>query len=463
MTHYHFIGIGGTGLAPIARVLLEKGHTVSGSDKSASTQTREFQNLGVSVTIGHTPANIEGADFVIRSSAVKDDNSEIQAALRNKIPVLKRSEFLPYLIGNQRCIAVAGTHGKTTTTAMIAWMLFACGEDPSYVIGGVSKNLNSNAHFGKGSFFVIEADEYDYMFYGLSPWLAIVTHVEYDHPDMFPTPAMYEEAFRGFVSRIVLDGTVFTFADDPGAMALLASCPPGRKECSYGFDIEADYRAVEVTENHQGGYTFRVVKTDGPDLKDLCTINLQVPGKHNVSNATAAVAIADTLRLPFERMKKALEEFNGVSRRFDIVGEVNGITVVDDYAHHPTEIQATLSAARSKYPSGRLWVVWQPHTYSRTLALKNGFIHAFELADQLLVTEVYAAREKNDDFSSKSFVDQISTPSAHFVKTFSEAKKILLDGLKPQDVLLVLSAGDADQISADVVTSLKERNGKNGK
>ena len=463
MTHYHFIGIGGTGLAPIARVLLEKGHTVSGSDKSASIQTRELQNLGVHVSMGHMPNNIDGADIVIRSSAVKDDNSEIQAALRTKIPVLKRSEFLPHLIGTQKCIAIAGTHGKTTTTAMIAWMLSACGEDPSYVIGGISKDLDSNAHFGKGSYFVIEADEYDYMFYGLSPWLAVVTHVEYDHPDIFLTPAMYEEAFSGFVSRIVLDGTLFAFADDPGSIALLATCPPGRKECSYGFDIEADYRAVEVNENHHGGFTFRVVKTDGNIINDLCTINLKVPGKHNVSNATAAVAIADTLRLPFERVKKAMEEFSGVSRRFDILGEINGITIVDDYAHHPTEIMATLSAAHSKYPQSRIWVVWQPHTYSRTLALKDGFTQAFQQADRLLVTDVYAAREKNSDFSSKTFVEQISHSSARFVKDFGEAKRILLDELRSKDVLLVLSAGDADQISADVLAALKERNVKHGK
>lgn len=462
MTHYHFIGIGGTGLSAIARVLLEKGNEVSGSDRVLSPLARELQDLGVNISIGHDAAHVFGADKVIRSSAVKDDNPEVIAARNAGIPVIKRTEFLRELVGDQRVIAIAGTHGKTTTTSMLAWTLHSFGLDPSYVIGSIARNLGSNAHFGSGEWFVLEADEYDNMFLGLDPVFSVVTFMEHDHPDFFPTVDDYRKAFVQFIRRTQAGGAVLVCRDEQGSFSLQAEVSPLVKTRTYGFHPESTYQAKLVDSATAGVKSFKVLhKVNGETPKELCTVNLQVPGEHNVLNATAVIAMAEMMGLDLNKTATALERYSGAGRRFEIKGEADGIVVIDDYAHHPTEIRATLKAAREKYPQGRIITVWQPHTFSRIQALFDEFTHAFSAADRVFITEIYAARETSSDFSASRIAEKLEHPNVEFCKSLDLAQNLLLKELRRGDVLLVLSAGDADKISAGVMDVLAKREVKN--
>ncbi|MGB5845470.1 MAG: UDP-N-acetylmuramate--L-alanine ligase [Anaerolineales bacterium] len=458
MAHAYFIGIGGSGLSAIARLLVEKGYQVSGSDLEFSSYAREIENLGVKVFVGHNAEQITGADLVIRSSAIPDDNEEVKAAQIAGIPVYKRSEFLGKMTAERFCVAVAGAHGKTTTTAMISWMLTALDRDPTYIIGGVSKNLTNNAHAGEGSTFVIEADEYDYMFLGLHPQIAAVTNIEYDHPDCFPTEKDFFAAFVDFVKQIPEDGILLACTDDTKAAELLDLAKLNMKmdTRSYGLEsredgISPDYAVRNLSLNQLGSYNFEIYQDQGY----LAEISLQIPGIHNVRNATASLAVAHLLDLPLENAARALGEFQGTERRFEILAEVSGIAVIDDYAHHPTEIRATLGAARNRYPDRELWAVWQPHTYSRTETLFDEYLTAFSEADHVLVTEVYASREPvRDDFSALQVVQSMQHPDASFLASNTQVADYLIANLNPGDVVLVLSAGDANQISAQVVEKL---------
>jgi UDP-N-acetylmuramate--alanine ligase len=458
MAVVHFIGIGGTGLSAIARVLLESGYTVTGSDRLLSPLARSLQQAGVRVYEGHAPEYVQGADLVIRSSAIPDDHPEVLAAQRKGIPVMKRSDFLGSLMADRLGIAVAGTHGKTTTTAMVAWILSALGQDPSFIAGGVLKNLGTNARAGKGRPFVIEADEYDRMFLGLNMQVAVITNIEHDHPDCFPTPQDYVQAFREFVQRLPQEGWLLACVDDLGARSLFEEAAhEGVHALGYGIStgLEAVIRGEDLRPQPEGGFAFvAVVGLGGQRLN----VSLQVPGVHNVRNALAALGVAWKLGLPLSEAAQALGAFQGTGRRFEVVGEVDGITLIDDYAHHPTEIQATLAAARARYPGRSLWAVWQPHTYSRTRSLLDQFIAAFADADHVLVTEVYPAREPVDpDFSSRQIVASMCHPDAKYLGSLAQATGELLSQLHSGDVLLVLSAGDADQISMNVLSALKER------
>ncbi len=458
MKSVHFIGIGGTGLSAIAHILLERGYTVSGSDRALSPLARELAGLGARLYEGHASSNIAGAGLVIRSSAIPDDNPEVQAALAAGIPVVKRSDFLAELVGEQECLAVAGTHGKTTTTAMLAWALTRMGQDPSYIIGGVPHNLGQNAHAGRGRHFVIEADEYDLMFLGLAPKAAIVTIVEHDHPDFFPTPAEYQAAFTAFTRRLLPGGWLFASQDDPAAAALAGAASAGVRTFTYGLDEKAIYSAREVAANHLGGMDFTLwFDSPGTGLTPLVLVSLQVPGEHNVRNAAAVLALLHQLRLPLDQAAEALREYSGTGRRFDLRGEASGVIIINDYAHHPTEIRTTLAAARQRYPDRRIWAVWQPHTYSRTQALLEAFAAAFKDADRVIVTEIYAAREHNTAFSSLQVVQRMDHPGACFSPTLANTAQILLSSVQPGDVVLVLSAGDADQVSEQVFNELKHR------
>ena len=457
--HVHLIGIGGSGLSAIARLLLESGYEVSGSDRLLSPLAEGLRRDGVPINIGHDPQNIDGADVVVRSSAVPDDNSEVRAALARGVPVLKRADFLGHLMENRRGIAVAGTHGKTTTTAMIAWILVATGQDPSYIIGGVPRNLAVNAHHGQGQAFVIEADEYDRMFLGLRPEIAVVTTIEHDHPDCFPTAEDFRQAFQDFADLLPSEGVLVACADDPGARELLeARSARGANTLSYGTGKNTgtaiDYLARDPQLNGKGGASFDVFKAG----RRLAHVSLQIAGRHNLLNALAALAVADVLGLQPEEAARALERFQGTGRRFDLRGEAGGIAVIDDYAHHPTEIRATLAAARDRYPGRQIWAVWQPHTYTRTRLLFEGFKNAFEEADHVIVTEVYAARETPPgDFSARQIVQVMAHPDARFAANLKEASEQLIDRVKPGDVVLVLSAGDADQVSARLLSALRAR------
>jgi UDP-N-acetylmuramate--alanine ligase len=457
MKHIHLIGIGGTGLSAIARVLLETGYMVSGSDRVESPFTSDLQSAGAVIYSGHLPGNVRGADLVVRSSAIPDDNPEVIAAQSLRIPIMKRAEFLNRLMEGKLGIAVAGTHGKTTTASMIAWSLLSLGKDPTFIVGGILENLGVNARAGKGDTFVIEADEYDHMFLGLEPSIEVITNIEHDHPDCYPTPDDFQAAFIEFMQKLRPSGTLIACVDDPGACELIKEAQKAEKEV-IGYTTkplnesgltEWAY-AKEMGANELGGFTF-VANIRGQETK----VNLQIPGLHNVSNALAALTVAQLLGLPVSETAQVLSRFTGTRRRFEVRGEVNGIVVVDDYAHHPTEIRATLNAARTRYPTRRIWAVWQPHTYSRVQTLFNAFVNAFSEADEVIVTEIYAAREPKQAYSSKRIADALPH-AAHFIADIEDASNFLLNKLKPGDVLLVLSAGDADRISTNVLAHLKE-------
>ena len=463
----HFIGIGGSGLSAIASLLLERGEVVSGSDRQMTPAAQAVQADGAQVMIGHRAENIAGADVVVRSSAIPESNPEVQAALAAGIPVFKRDGFLGNLLQGYRVIAVAGTHGKTTTTAMIAWVLTRLGIDPSYIIGSNAINLGGNAHAGKSDLFVIEADEYDRMFLGLSPTIAVVTNLEHDHPDCYPTPEDFYQAFEAFAKRLVPGGILLACMDDPGAGRLLQDVASRQGSArSYGLERSAgeaqpDYIASSLERNGQGGTTYSVRRRDTQGAEEMLPVkvSLKLPGRHNVLNALAVIGVAHLLELPLAAAADALGEFRGTSRRFDVRGEVNGVVVIDDYAHHPSEIKATLAAARERYPGRRLWAVWQPHTYSRVRALFDDFVGAFADADVVLVTEIYAAREAppEDGLSARRLVAAMPRRDVYFVPDLSQATGFLLDGLRSGDVLLVLSAGDADQVSTEVLSRLSDR------
>lgn len=455
--HIHLIGIGGTGLSPIAQVLIQRGYLVSGSDRTETALTQNLRRLGMRVFIGHHPQNVAGADLVLRSSAVSDENVEVLEALRQGIPVLKRVDFLERLTEGQECIAVAGSHGKSTTTAMLAWVFHSLQLDPSYIIGASSINLGANAHAGQGRFFVIEADEYDYMFLGLKPLISIVTNVEHDHPDCFPTFEAVLQAFKSFVSRTIPNGVLIACGEDDGALQLLDFARQQGLHCqTYGIGAGAfDYCADGLTYSTEGRTLFEIRRGDG---QRLVQVSLQVPGLHNVRNALAVMAAVDQLSLPLAPAAEALQTYTGASRRFELVGEVTGITVISDYAHHPSEIQATLAAARSRYGRRRIWAVWQPHTFSRMMALQEQFSRAFVAADEILVTEVYPARElpPPGGFSAQSIADKIQG-KASFVMDLERARAYLKQHARPGDVVIILSAGDADRLGGWLLSDLSKK------
>src|SRR5271157_3036453 len=461
MTHVHLIGIGGSGLSAIARLLKESGYTVTGSDRALTPFAADLRAAGVTIFVGHHPRNIQGADWIVRSSAIPDDNIEVNAARQANIPVYKRADFLGKLMADKTGIAVAGTHGKTTTTAMIAFLLSELGRDPSFIVGGVLSNYGVNARAGKGRPFVIEADEYDRMFLGLKPRIEVVTNLEHDHPDCYPTYEDMVSAFESFIALLPVDGTLIGCVEDNGAAALINKARrEGRHVIAYNLQadmtISASHwmQARSLKPNERGGFTFEATTNIG-ELETI-PVSLQLPGEHNVRNALAALAVIAALGLPFKEAAAKLSFFKGTGRRFEVKGEKRGIIVIDDYAHHPTEIKATLAAARTRYPHHRIWAVWQPHTYSRTRALFYEFTRAFKDADEVIVTEIYPSREPKQDFSSAEVVSAMPHPSVHFMASLEETTKYLLKHLRNKDVLLVLSAGDADQISANVLVGLSK-------
>jgi len=463
MAKVHFIGIGGSGLSAIARLLLERGDTVTGSDRELSPFAAQLQKAGATVFVGHHPRYITGADWVVRSSAIPDDNPEVKAAVMANIPVYKRADFLGQLMADKTGIAVAGTHGKTTTTAMIAWVLTELGRDPSFIVGSSVKNLGVNAHAGSGNAFVIEADEYDRMFLGLKPRIEIITNLEHDHPDCYPTLEDMQAAFEAFVDLLPPDGTLVVCADDSGASGLVNRARTAGKAV-VGYTVQGEMtinspqwiQARTLKTNLMGGYSFYVTSSLTGTLSSA-KVDLQVPGVHNVRNALAAMTVVELLGLPAKSAARALSTFGGTGRRFELRGEANGVTVIDDYAHHPTEIAATLAAARVRYPGRRIWAVWQPHTYSRTQALFAEFSRAFKDADEVIVSEVYASREPIQEFTSAEVVSAMPHPSARYIASLRDIAQYLIKYLEPGDVLLVLSAGDADRVSADVLAGLRER------
>jgi UDP-N-acetylmuramate--alanine ligase len=454
--HYHLVGIGGSGLSAIARLLIERGEIVTGSDMSESAFLDSLRDLGAQVTIGHAAENVRGADAVIASSAVKTDNVEVEAARTAGIPVYKRSEFFGPLTQGKRTIAVAGTHGKTTTTGEIAWLLVSRGLDPSFIAGGALSDFGgSNARAGKGEYFVIEADEYDRAFLGLSPWIAVLTNVEHDHPDCYPTLDHLYRAFGQFLDRMQPDGSVVVCADSPGAIRVvedLGRRRPNISVYSYAVDMEADWQATQIQTNNEGGSDFLALRHG----EVLGRARIRLPGMHNVCNSLAALCAVDLCGVPFASAVKFLAQYHGAERRFEIKGEACGITVVDDYAHHPSEIRATLAAAHRRFPGSRIWAVWQPHTYSRTRVLERDFVQAFGEADKVVVLPVYRAREPLDAaFPIVEVVRAMTNTEAVYIPGLMEAVPFLTRELRCGDVLIVLSAGDANRVGEEVLRRMR--------
>ncbi|MCC6312469.1 MAG: UDP-N-acetylmuramate--L-alanine ligase, partial [Thermomicrobiales bacterium] len=384
----HFVGVGGIGMSGLARILRAWGYRVTGSDSAASPLTAVLAGEGIAVTIGHTATDRAAeADLVVVTAAVAETNPELVAAHAAGRRIVKRAELLGALMNARDGIAVAGSHGKSTTSGMLAAALLALNAEPSYAIGAVLAATGTNAAPGAGRFFVVEADEYDRSFLHLAPRLAIVTNIDYDHPDIFPDRAAYEAAFASFVAGIHPDGALVLAADDPGCQRLLAREDlrlPARL-ITFGEAAGADWTLARGSDN------WVITAPDG----QVIPLVLAAPGRHNARNATAALAALDALGFARDRAVAALMAFAGIGRRFEGKGEAAGVVVIDDYAHHPTEIRATLAAARERFPRRRLWAVFQPHTYSRLKALLPEFGAAFADADRVGILDVYAARERD--------------------------------------------------------------------
>ncbi len=437
----HFIGIGGAGLSAIAKVLLEQGKVVSGSDQQTSAATDALRALGARVCIGHAPENLGDAQLVVVSSAVHETNPELQAARARHVPVVKRDVLLGEMMQDKIGIGVAGTAGKTTTTAMFAFVLSELGLDPTFIIGGVSANFETNARAGHGEYFVIEADEYDHMFLGLKPKYAIITNIEFDHPDVFADERDVVRAFEQFAALPSVR-TVVACGDSANARAVLNVASQG---CSYGFDDYNHYRIIDPQSHPQHGCDFVVAK----ERRSIAVVHLQVPGRHNMLNACSVLALCDQLKLDASRAAQALAEFRGTHRRFEVVGESHGVTVIDDYAHHPLKVRATLAAAREQFAGHRLVAVFQPHTYSRTRALIDEFAQSFADADEVIVTDIYAARETDKlGVSGANVVARMNHPHTQFIPSLDETTQYLRDQLHSGDVLLLLGAGDVNTIAA---------------
>ena len=450
----HLVGIGGAGLSAIARVLLEQGARVSGSDLLLSPVAQALAEAGATIYEGHRPEQVDGADVVIVSSAVPNTNVELQAAREAGIPVLRRPDALRLMTQGQQAVAVAGSHGKTTTTAMIVSLLLAAGRDPTYIVGGVVATLGSNAHAGTEPLFVIEADEYDRTFLSLSPTVAVITNVEHDHPDCYPTFADYRAAFEDFARLVAADGLLAVCSDDPTARAIgVQRADAGTRVATFGLGKDAEWRAEEVRPNFAGGVDFLATHRGAT----VGLMRLRVPGTHNASNAVAVLAVAEFLGIPMAVARDALMEFRGVGRRFEVKGEVGGVVVVDDYAHHPTKIRVTLEAARMRYPGRPLWVVWQPHTYSRTHMLLGDFARVLSTADHVIVLPIYAARETEPlGLDSERVAAALNGPDVRAAHSLEEAVIWLGTEVRSGDVVLTLSAGDADKVGTWLLDVLRE-------
>jgi len=450
----HLIGIGGIGLSAMAKVLLEEGHRISGSDLKLSPITDGLVRLGAKVYKGHRAENVGDADLVVVSSAVPADNPEVIAAREKGVPVVKRDWMLGRMMKGRFGIAVAGSHGKTTITAMIALVLMEAGLDPSFIVGGILDNLGTNAKAGRGEHFVIEADEYDHTFLGLRPRIAVVANIEMDHPDCYPELDNLVEAFRDFLHLVPANGCIIGCGDEKRVREILGAREQERRVVTYGLGEGVDWRAVDIRSSEGGGSDF-VVLHEGQSVGEFA---LRIPGLHNVQNALAALAVSDYLGLDLTDVRGTLKRFQGVRRRFEVKGEVNGIVVVDDYAHHPTQIRGTLATARKCYPDREVWAVFQPHTYSRTKALLDEFAASFADADHVVVTDIYPAREFDDlGVSAADIVTRMKHPDARYISGLNEAAAHLLNHLKPGDVMITLGAGDGYEVGENILSSWRKR------
>lgn len=451
--HIHFVGIGGVGMSGIAEVLHNLGYQVSGSDLKVSEHALRLQELGVTVQIGHDPAHVQDADVVVRSSAVSPENPEIVAAKIHAIPVIQRAEMLAELMRMKKYgVAVAGTHGKTTTTSMVATVLAKAGLDPTVVIGGRLDALGSNAKLGQGEFLVAEADESDGSFLKLAPTIAVVTTIDAEHLDYYRDLQQIKETFLEFINKVPFYGAAILCLDQEEIRDLLPRIQ--KRIVSYGCNEQADLTAEGVSLTGLSS-TFKVRFKGEP----LGEVRLRVPGLHNVSNALAAIAVGLELEIGFAEIRTALGEFSGVARRFQVKGSPQDIMVVDDYAHHPAEIQATLQAARAGFER-RLIAVFQPHRYTRTCRLLLEFAPAFDLADQVIITEIYPAGEAPiAGVSGRQLADVVASrrgPKVLYVERKEEIPDRVVDLARPGDLVITMGAGDIWKASEQIVGRLQQ-------
>jgi UDP-N-acetylmuramate--alanine ligase len=450
----HFIGIGGAGMSGIARILLARGVQVSGSDRRDTPTLMALRALGAGVIVGHDAAHVEDADTVVVSTAIRADNPELRAARERGLLVLPRAVALASVMAGRRSIAVAGTHGKTSTTSMLTVAVQACGVDPSFAIGGNLNESGSNAHSGEGDVFVAEADESDRSFLLLAPFGAIVTNVEADHLDNYGDLAAVEEAFDRFLQTVDPAGFVIVCADDAGA-ARLRSVPSPARLRTYGRAPDAD---LVVRDLHVGpeGTSYRAVL----DGRDLGRVRIQLPGEHMALNSAAALLAGLELGLAAEGLIDGLARFGGVHRRFELKGVAAGVRVYDDYAHHPTEVSAQLRAARAVVGPGRLVVAFQPHLYSRTREFADGFGQALGLADEVVVMDVYGAREDPVPGVTGALVaDAVPLPPERvlFEPSWSGAAPALAARARPGDLVMTMGAGDVSMVGPEVLAALSNR------
>ncbi len=440
----HFVGIGGSGMSGIAEVMLSLGYAVQGSDLKSNKQTKRLENQGATLFIGHAANNISAADAVVVSSAVDETNPEVSAAREARMPVVSRAEMLAELMRFRYSIAVAGTHGKTTTTSLVASLLAEGGLDPTFVIGGRLKSADANARLGQGDYLVAEADESDASFVHLKPMLAIVTNIDADHMSTYDGDIeKLRSGFIEFLHNLPFYGLAVVCTDDPGVNEILGDI--GRSVTTYGTNEGADVRAVNI-EFDAATTRFDVVRGDEEPLH----ITLRLPGMHNVRNALAAIAVADELQVSAEAVVRALGKFEGIDRRFQNLGDVatkrGTVTIVDDYGHHPTEVAATLAAARSGWPGRRTVLVFQPHRYTRTRDLMDDFSSVLSEADVLVLLDVYAAGEEPiagaDGRSMARAIRSRGAVEPVFVESLDDVRDVLEDLLEEGDLVLTMGAGD---------------------
>ncbi len=452
----HFVGIGGAGLSGIARIMLARGITVSGSDAKASPTLDALRALGARCHVGHDADHVGDADTLVVSTAVREDNPEVRAARDRGLRILPRSAALDSVMQGRRVLAVAGTHGKTTTTSLLTVALQHCGADPSFAIGGDLNESGSNAHEGSGDLFVAEADESDGAFLVYQPHAAIVTNVEADHLDNYGTAEAYHAAFDAFLDRIDPAGFVVCVVDDAGAAALAATARErGLRTITVGESEEADLRAVDLVF---AGTRSRFTVVDGG--RRLGQVELRIPGRHYVLDALAALAAGLRLGFPFADLRRGLESFSGTRRRMELKGEAAGVRVYDSYAHHPNEIVGDLQAARAVAGSGRLIVAFQPHLVSRTRIFGVAMGEALGAADEVIVMEVYVAREDPDPGVTGALVARavpLPADRVRYEPSWSATAQQLVDRARPGDLVLTLGAGDVTLLGPEVLTLLRER------
>ncbi|OGR87639.1 MAG: UDP-N-acetylmuramate--L-alanine ligase [Elusimicrobia bacterium RIFCSPLOWO2_01_FULL_60_11] len=431
----HFVGIGGSGMSGIAEVLINLGYKVSGSDLKESEVTARLARLGARIHYGHKESNVGDAQVVVTSTAVRPENPEVRLARKNKIPVIPRIEMLAELARLKYTIAVAGTHGKTTTTSMVAAIFQEAGWDPTFIIGGRVKHLESGAKLGSGEFLVAEADESDGSFLKLSPAVGIITNIDNDHLDYYQTTRRLKDAFIQFANRVPFYGMAIVCADDPGVMAVLPSFT--RKVVTYGLKGRMDYTAADVRTG-PAGVRYKLVRNGRAEGE----VVLNLSGKHNILNSLAAAACGLELGVPFEKLAKALGDFESVGRRFEKRGEKNGAVWIDDYGHHPTEIRAVMQALRERYPDKTIVVAFQPHRYSRTKILMKDFGSCFAGADRVVLLPIYAAGEKPiPGVDSKKLIPAIRR-SKVAVDHMNGSGYDLAQFVTPGHVFVTLGAGD---------------------